>query len=58
MENQPVERWKRLCEEASTEQNPERLRQLVAEIDILIQEKLANDRNSTSKSSRQKFKRG
>jgi hypothetical protein len=52
MENQPLERWKRLCEEASTEQNPERLRQLVAEIDILIQEKLANDRNSTSKSSR------
>jgi len=52
MENQPVERWKRLCEEASTEHDPERLRQLVAEIDSLLQQKLAQDRNSTSESSR------
>jgi hypothetical protein len=51
MKNQPVERWRRLCEEASTEHNPERLRQLVAEIDILLLEKLEQAGNSTSKFS-------
>jgi hypothetical protein len=35
------ERWKFLCEEASTEQDPERLAELVKEINDLIQKKQA-----------------
>ena len=33
------ERWKFLCEEASTEQDPVRLGELIREINDLIQEK-------------------
>jgi hypothetical protein len=39
MENEKRERWKQLCELASTEQNPKKLLELVAEINRLLEEK-------------------
>ncbi len=33
------ERWQELCEQAAQEQDPEKLSQLVAEIDRMLQEK-------------------
>ncbi len=39
MQGQQKERWKELCELAAQEQNPERLMQLVAEINRLLEEK-------------------
>jgi hypothetical protein len=33
------ERWKLLCEQASVEQDPERLRELIKEINRLLDEK-------------------
>jgi len=46
MREQPVERWKQLCEEASKEHNSERLRELVAEIDALLRQTLERNRNA------------
>ena len=39
MQGQQKERWKELCELAAQEQNPERLMELVAEIDRLLEQK-------------------
>jgi len=41
------ERWRELCEQASKEQVPKRLSELVAEIDRILQEKLERLHNST-----------
>jgi hypothetical protein len=35
------ERWRELCEQASTEQDPDKLRELVREINRLLEEKEA-----------------
>jgi len=39
MQGQQKERWKEFCELAAQEQNPERLMELVAEINRLLEEK-------------------
>ena len=39
MQGQQKERWRELCELAAQEQNPERLMELVAEINRLLEEK-------------------
>ncbi len=39
MEGQTRERWKQLCEQAATEQDPDRLLTLITEINRLLQEK-------------------
>jgi hypothetical protein len=39
MQGEEKERWLELCEQASTEQDPNKLSELVKEIDILLQEK-------------------
>ena len=39
MQGQTKELWVSLCEQAATEQNPERLMKLIAEIDRLLREK-------------------
>jgi hypothetical protein len=39
MRDQNRERWKELCEQAATEQDPEKLLELTAEIDRLLSEK-------------------
>ena len=39
MQGQQKERWKELCELAAREQNPERLMELVAEINRLLEQK-------------------
>lgn len=39
MQGQQKERWKELCELAAQEQNPERLMELVAEINRLLEQK-------------------
>jgi hypothetical protein len=39
MQGATKERWVSLCEQAATEQNPERLMKLVAEIDRLLRVK-------------------
>ena len=36
---QDTERWKQLCEQAATEQDPQKLRELIDEIDRLLAEK-------------------
>ena len=38
-DNQDEERWMRLCQQASTEQDPEKLLQLVKEINGLLESK-------------------
>ena len=43
-ENQ--ERWKQLCQQASTEQDPEKLRALIKEINDLLNEKYNHVNNS------------
>lgn len=51
MQGQTKELWVSLCEQAATEQNPERLIQLIAEIDRLLREKeerLKDKRDSQS----------
>jgi hypothetical protein len=55
MQGETKELWKKLCEEASTEQDSERLVQLVQEINRLIEEKqlrLKNKEQSTARRSR------
>jgi hypothetical protein len=42
MRDQNRERWKELCEQAASEQDPEKLLELTAETDRLLSEK--NDR--------------
>jgi hypothetical protein len=39
MQGAPGERWKTLCELASTEQDPQKLLELVTEINSLLEEK-------------------
>ena len=39
MDEKTKESWRELCEQAAKEQDPEKLMQLVAEIDRLLQEK-------------------
>ena len=39
MQGQQKERWKELCELVAQEQNPERLMELVAEINRLLEQK-------------------
>ncbi len=39
MQGPAKERWKELCEQASVEQNPQKLLELVAEINRLLGEK-------------------
>jgi hypothetical protein len=41
MQGPNKERWRELCEQASTEQDPEKLHQLVVEINRLLEEKNA-----------------
>ena len=55
MQGETKELWKKLCEEASIEQDSDRLVQLVQEINRLIEEKqlrLKNDEQSTARRSR------
>ena len=55
MQYKTQERWRNLCQQASTEQDPERLSLLVAEILRLLDEKLnTTDASSTSKDGRLK----
>ena len=42
MEDVQEERWKALCLKASTEKDPEKLLELVIEINFLLEEKRAN----------------
>ncbi len=46
MQGRQIERWKQLCEEAATEQDPEKLRELAAEINNLLKQKLTRVKNS------------
>jgi hypothetical protein len=39
MQGKEKEPWLELCEQASTEQDPEKLSELVEEVDLLLQEK-------------------
>jgi hypothetical protein len=39
MQGAPGERWKILCEQASTEQDPQKLLELITEINSLFEEK-------------------
>jgi mevalonate kinase len=39
MQGQNLENWQKLCEEAATEQDPERLLQLIHQIDRMLTEK-------------------
>jgi hypothetical protein len=41
MQDSPVERWKTLCQEAATEQDPQKLLDLIMEINRLLEEKLS-----------------
>ena len=41
------ERWKQLRQKASTEQDPEKLRELIAEINDLLDEKYNRVKNNT-----------
>jgi hypothetical protein len=42
MQNVQEERWKTLCLQASTEKDPEKLLELVIEINFLLEQKRAN----------------
>jgi len=42
-----VERWKLLCQKASTEQDPEKLLKLIAEINDLLDEKYNRVKNNS-----------
>ena len=46
MQGQTKELWVSLCEQAATEQNPERLIQLIAEIDRLLRKKKSGSKIS------------
>jgi hypothetical protein len=50
MQDATGERWKSLCKEASTEQDPERLLELVQEINRLIDEKRLGMHSSKAES--------
>ena len=39
MQGETKERWEQLCEQAAKEQDPQRLRELIKEIDRLLTEK-------------------
>lgn len=39
MKGETAERWRRLCEEAAVEQDPERLLMLTQEINVLLEKK-------------------
>jgi hypothetical protein len=39
MQNQSTERWRKLCEQASTEVDPQKLAKLIKEIARLLEEK-------------------
>ena len=54
MKDHLVERSKQLCEEAATEYNPEKLRELVAKINMLLEQKLTRDKNSDAESHSRK----
>jgi hypothetical protein len=41
MEEKHADRWRMLCEQAAKEQDPQKLMELVAEIDRLLSEKQA-----------------
>jgi len=45
MQGETKERWMRLAEQATTEQDPEKLLQLIKEIDALLAEKQARLNN-------------
>jgi hypothetical protein len=45
MQPKNQERWRKLCEQASTEQDPEKLAGLVAEIVRLLDERLPENDN-------------
>jgi hypothetical protein len=45
------ERWKILCEQASTEQDPEKLLELVNEISTLIEQRQRRVRNNATHST-------
>jgi hypothetical protein len=54
MQGETGERWRKLCEEAAIEQDPERLLQLAQEITRLLDEKeqrLKNTHHSSSQSA-------
>lgn len=54
MQGETGERWRKLCEEAAIEQDPERLLQLAQEITRLLDEKeqrLKNTRQGSSQSA-------
>jgi hypothetical protein len=55
MTDHPVELWKQLCEEAATEYNPEKLHELVAKINTLLEQKLTRDKNSDAESHSARF---
>ena len=42
MQDEQEEPWKALCKQASTEKDPEKLLELVIEINCLLEEKRAN----------------
>jgi hypothetical protein len=44
------ERWKQLCEQASTEQDPKKLMELIAEINRLLEAKEKRLRGDTTSS--------
>lgn len=39
MQDENLEQWQKLCAEAATEQDPQRLMKLIAEIDRMLKEK-------------------
>lgn len=45
MKGETKERWKELCEQAANEQDSDKLRELVLEIDRLLEEKQQRLRN-------------
>ena len=54
MQGETGERWRKLCEEAAIEQDPERLLQLAQEITRLLDEKeqrLKNTRHGSAQSA-------
>ena len=50
------ERWRSLCEQASTEQDLDRLLELVREINRLLIKRLLQERSSPNKETLQRFK--
>jgi len=50
------ERWRSLCEQAATEQDLDRLLELVREINRLLIKRLLQERSSPNKETLQRFK--